>query len=283
MKLIADSGSSKTDWLLVDENEQLINLGSTAGINPLFLSNEAIFDLLSNSVDLTTYKAAIKLVYFYGASCSSNDRVSKIKSTFSQFFSNALIEVEHDLLGAARAACGNNAGIVSIMGTGSNCCLYNGKEIVKELGGLGYVLGDEASGAHLGKLLVADFLNEALPEIIYMHLQKELKLNREGIIQKIYKESNPNKYLATFAKVYTTYIDTEYIQKQLNTVFNSFIEKYILKLMPTRKVACSFIGSIAHHFKRELQLSCKTYSLEVDTIIDKPIQALGKYHSAKVE
>ena len=201
MILIADSGATKTDWCLVDEASGNTKTFNTQGINPQVQSAIWISKMILEEVPKTVQIIDLRKIYYYGAGCSSLKLLNTLEQTLQYIFKCDDIEVNHDILGAVRALCGNDPGIACILGTGSNSIFYDGEIVLKKSHALGYILGDEGSGAFLGKQLIADFLYQSLPIAISDYLTDERSLKKEDILQKIYKEENPNRYLASFSIV----------------------------------------------------------------------------------
>ncbi|MCL4856007.1 MAG: ATPase [Flavobacteriales bacterium] len=227
MILIADSGSTKTDWRLVNETEQVKSF-QTIGFNPYYISEQQILDELSKSA-LTEIKQQVTQVFFYGAGCSSEAKSGEIKQALQQFFTKATIEVDHDLLAAARSLSGNKAGLVAILGTGSNTCFFDGTTIVKNVSSLGFILGDEGSGAHLGKTLVTAYLNNELTEDLHQAFQQKYQLTLLDILDAVYKKPLPNRFLAQFAPFVLEHKQHPQIAAIINACFRQFIEKHICK------------------------------------------------------
>ena len=192
MMLIADSGSTKTHWCLVDNNGK--KLIQTIGINPYQMNYEAIKEVLENDLFPFLSSETIKDIHFYGAGCSTDQKCNQIDSVLQDFFKTANIEVHHDLLGAARALCGHERGIACILGTGCNSCYYDGDEIKEQIYSLGYVLGDEGSGAYMGKLLIRDFYQNRMPADIQHLFQQDFNPVLEHILDNIYNQPRPNRY-----------------------------------------------------------------------------------------
>ena len=199
MILVADSGSTKTNWGLVDNENNVVSF-QTIGLNPFYVTKGIVKNelLLHFPSDINTNY--IKNIYFYGAGCSSTERCNIIKSGIEYLFKKAKVYVAHDLIGAARALFGNEKGIVAILGTGSNAACFDGKKITKNISSLGYILGDEGSGAYLGKMFITDFLNNELPNNLYNKFINEYEITKENILDAIYSKPFPNRFLASFTR-----------------------------------------------------------------------------------
>lgn len=278
MILVADSGSTKTSWASTDGSFSTI----TPGFNPFFYTKEQIKEELDKNPHLLEISSHINNVFFYGAGCSHSTRNTIVASALEKVFSKATIHVEHDLLGCVRATCNDQPGICAILGTGSNCVFFDGKEIQTFSHALGYILGDEGSGAYLGKQFLANYINASVPEPLNSRL-KEMNVSKESVLSAVYYQPNPNRYLASFAKVLGQYKKEEYVQNLVMEAFNVFIEKHILLIPGARHFPVHFVGSVAHYFKEELEKCLSEYGLKRGAVIQDPIQNLVQYHLRKHE
>lgn len=274
MLLIADSGSTKTDWKLVDKSTEYSF--QTMGINPFYMKDKEIESELKNIVVPQLKKSPDK-VYFYGAGIISEqkDRMEKI---LSKSFQNANVEAESDLLAAARALCGNQKGIACIMGTGANSCLYDGEKIIDNIPPLGFIQGDEGSGAVLGKKLVTMYLKRELPKNIADAFHKEYGLNVSDVLKKVYKEAFPNRFLANFTKFINQHISNELIYRMVYNSFNEFLVRNVFKYSDYQKRNIHFVGSVGFYFKDILIKIANEHELKIGNIIRSPIDKLVKYH-----
>jgi N-acetylglucosamine kinase-like BadF-type ATPase len=275
MILIADSGSTKTEWRLVDKNK--IEKYSGIGLNPYFVDEKIVYNEVAEIFKKTDIRA-ISQVYFYGAGCRIAEKKNIIKNGLQQLFTNSQIEIESDMLLAAHALFGNKKGIPVILGTGMNCGIYNGIEITDTVGSFGYMLGDEGSGAYFGIKLLKAYLNKELPNEIILNFEKEFNVNKEIILDSIYKKPLPNKFAASFAPFYNKYKHLPQIEIMLTQGFNEFFEKQILKLPDYKKYHISFVGSVAFHFKEILTQSAKKYHLKIEKIVQSPVDDVIQFH-----
>ncbi|MBW6481889.1 MAG: ATPase [Vicingaceae bacterium] len=278
MILIADSGSTKTDWRLVDSNSNQVYSIETIGFNPYFIDENEIFAELSKSA-LNKNKAEVKQVFFYGAGCSSSEKSNIIQTALQLFFNNAQIDVEHDLLAAARAVSGNKPGLVAILGTGANTCLYDGDKITSNIPALGYLLGDEGSGAHLGMNFIKNYLHHEFSEEINAEFSKtypDLSLNK--ILDAVYKQALPNRFLAQFSRFVYAHTKDEKISALITVCMNEFFEKYICKYPNYRDYKLNLVGSVAFYYQNFIREIASTYQVEINKIIKQPIDALVKFH-----
>ncbi len=276
MLLIADGGSTKTDWRLIKDD--VTPSLTTIGINPLFIDKDQVIRVLEES-DIIKYKSEIEKVYFYGAGLANDKIKNDLFKIFTQFFgSETEIHINDDMIAAARALFKKSSGIACILGTGSNSCLYNGQTIDDKVPALGYILGDEGSGAHIGKLFInallkRDFSDELTNKLL---LLEELEMGR--IIEQVYKRPFPNKYLASFTRIIIQYKEYEELQRIVKLAFNEFITKNILKYRNSSHLPIGFVGSIAYHFSDILNTVLKNYGFSEALIIQSPIDELVAYH-----
>jgi glucosamine kinase len=277
MLIIVDSGSTKADWqiLYADGRRELHN---TIGFNPFFVNEDDVeTELKKDFVNKVAVNDA-KWVYFYGAGCSDKMRCDIIKRGLERIFKNAeTVEVEHDLLASARASCGTEAGIACIIGTGSNTCLYDGKDVIDNVSNLGYLLGDEGSGSHLGKLLIRAYFYREMPDDIKAKFETKYGDNKREFLNKMYSEG-ANVYLASFATFFSENRADFYIKKLAAEAFGELCKRHILKYEGCHHIPINFVGSVAYHFKDILEVVLEENDLKLGEIIRKPIEALVDYH-----
>lgn len=285
MFLIADSGSTKTDWIFSTLEEGVVKMMSTPGFNPIVQKVDFIKEQIHLAFDQDLIKNEVTHVFYFGAGCSSDDRKDIIKNILKDIFINAEIEVEHDMKAAVIATCGDEPGFSCILGTGSNAVYFDGKNIIPPKGslGVGYILGDEGSGAHIGKIILRDFLYRALPNELQQHLEKDLGLDKDIILHNVYQRPNANTYLASITKEINGFRHLPYIQQVLNQVFTEFF-KYNIEIFEHHKVhPVHFIGSIATHFDTELRQAALPFGIQVGNILQKPIENIVRYYLQKAE
>ncbi len=281
--LIADSGSTKTSWILTDGTTR--RELETMGINPVRDSEEEIEKVIDQLISRPTPPPSLVgrgMVFFYGAGCIPpySDVVRRV---LERRFPEAEIHVESDLLGAAHALCGSKEGIACILGTGSNSCLYDGQRIVENVSPLGWILGDEGSGAVLGKLLVGDVLKKQLPEHLCEKFMKEYNLDYTTIITSVYRKPAANRFLAQFAPFLEHNIDEPAIHNIVLRSFTDFFTRNVASYPNYKELPCNFVGSIAHCEKAVLHEAAQALGITIGTIIKDPMEGLVKYHSAEVE
>lgn len=276
MLLIAESGSTKTNWLT--EKDELYE---TIGFNPLFFSSQNIIDELNRQPGLLKIKAAVRTLFFYGASCSSPERKQIVYDALTAFFTSATkIVVDHDMNAAAYATCGNQPGIACILGTGSNSCLFDGQKIATDgpTLGLGYILGDEGSGAYFGKKLLARFLYQELPAATHRMLQHDYRLEKNAIYEAVYQKPHANVYLAGFARVMTDSPDTTYMMQLAEEGFDEFFKHNVCCYNSYQQLPVHFVGSIAFHFLPALQKVAARYGAHLGVVEKNPVYRLLQYH-----
>jgi glucosamine kinase len=276
MILIADSGSTKTDWRLVNEMGEITPF-ETIGFNPYFITSERILVELSAS-QLNTIKDHVDHVYFYAAGCSSDKNKQELLTPLSVFFKTAKVEVQHDMLAAARATCGRENGIVAILGTGSNSCLYNGNEITENIRALGYLLGDYGSGADIGKTFLQAFLGGELSPEIEKAFKVEYGLSTDDILESTYKKVFPNRFLASFSLFVFQHIAHPLILKMVKKRFELFFEKNICKYSDYENHTLHLIGSVAFVYQNVFKAVAENYNVKIGKVIKQPIEELVSYH-----
>ncbi|WP_432713047.1 N-acetylglucosamine kinase [Pedobacter sp.] len=275
MILVADSGSSKTDWMGYHPDAPI--RFNTQGINPYFLNAQEIFKLFSKKKDLGFNPDDVKEIYFFGAGCSTPDKHEVITNGLSLFFTKAFICVEHDLLGSAYATCGDKEGLTCILGTGSNISYYDGTTVHKSKHGLGYVLGDEGSGTQFGKRLITSYLYGHMPKDLAVLFAKEYDVEKETVIANVYQNPYPNTYLASLSKFMTNHTSHPFIIKLIQDVFQDFVDTNIKDYANYKNMDCHFVGSIAYYYRNILTEVCKANGVKVGNIIQKPIEGIYNY------
>lgn len=277
MIVIADGGSTKADWRIVDNNLNQLSF-STIGFNPFFFTSSEIEEELQRGLAKEFPVKEVSKVYFYGAGCSDAFRCSIIEEGLQPIFPNAKIVVEHDLMAAARATCNGQPGIACILGTGSNSCVYDGKHIIDHITNLGHLLGDEGSGSYLGKMLIKGYFYREFPNDIKIKFEEKYTLGKRDIINRIYDYNSANVFLASFAEFLSENKDHIYIQQLVNKAFSEFIDRHVRKYKNHNNLPIHFVGSIAYHFKEILNLVLQERNLELGKVIKKPIDNLVEYH-----
>lgn len=276
MVIIADCGSTKSDWLLIHggRDQQLEN---TIGFSPFFHSTEEIKSILERELLPKLEPAAVKEIYFYGTGVHDEHRAEIVAAALRAVFPNAAVEVEHDLLAAARATCGRNAGIACILGTGSNSCYYDGEKIRDNVPSLGWLLGDEGSGTHLGKALLRAKFYRELPADLSKSFDDTYPEGLDAIKDRIY-EKGANAYLATFTRFLGDNMQHPFVKHLVKSCLDEFLDRHVCKYSGYQQVPVHFVGSIAHHFRESLLKSMEEHRLIPGVIVRKPIYPLADYH-----
>jgi len=277
MILIADSGATKSDWVLMGEDmsNQTFEL---VGLNPYYVDSAQIETVINKELVPVIENEKVEKVYFYGAGCSTVYKSMVIEEALAKPFKNAEIIVNSDLLGAARALFWNEEGIACILGTGSNSCYFDGIKIVKNVPSLGYFFGDEGSGAHMGKTFIKDYLLGNLPKEIDKAFRKEYNYTRENILDAIYNLPFPNRFLASFNSFYADNLSNKYIFVLVADSFREFFINQIEHYENYRRLPVSFVGSVAFYFEALLRQVATEFDINVEKISRTPIEALAKYH-----
>jgi len=277
MMLIADSGSTKTDWCVILDNTPIKRIG-TKGLNPFFQSEEEIQQELTHSLLPQLPEGTIDSVYFYGAGCTPEKAPTLRRAIADSLPVVGNIKAYSDMLAAARGLCGREAGITCILGTGSNSCFYDGKEIVNHISPLGFILGDEGSGAVLGKLLVGDILKNQLDGAIKEVFLKQFDLTVPEIIDRVYRQPFPNRFLASLSPFIAQHLEEPGIRQLVLGSFIAFLRRNVMQYDYTQYPA-HFIGSVAHCYKEILQEAAQETGIRIGKILQSPMEGLIQYHS----
>lgn len=275
--LIADSGATKCQWTFVVNNKA--KHVYTIGISPYFLNKEAIEKIVETEVLKKLKQPKIDKVFFYGTGLSNPINAKIIKQALQKTIATKAIEVNTDMLAAAKALCGNNKGIACILGTGSNSCFYNGKKIVANRAGVGYVLGDEGSGAYLGKKCVQYYLYKTFDEELQTAFEKRFETNTQLILENVYKKPLANRYLASFAIFLAENRGHYMIENIIEDGLNDFYFTHLQKYNESWKHPIHFVGSVAYGFKDVLKSLCLQYGFSLGNVIKKPMDGLVKFHT----
>lgn len=277
VKLIADSGATKAEWCFVKGTKTKSII--TQGISPYFLDVPQITALLQKELLPALRKEEINEIYYYGTGCANADNAKLVKKAIQKVFTTAKIEVTHDLMASARSLCGKEKGIACILGTGSNSCYYNGKKIVKNSPGLGYVLGDEGSGAYLGKKVIQYYLYGTFDDELRGRFDATYTTTTAEILESVYKKPLPNRYLAGYARFLADNRGHYMIENIIEDGLNDFFFNHLCKYREIWNMPVNFTGGIAFGFKDVLQQLCDSYEFEMGKILKNPIEGLVAYHS----
>lgn len=279
MILIADSGSTKTHWSVVDCG-QLVQQVFTKGMNPYFQTEEEMAEEIMNALVPELYSTIFDEIHFFGAGCSPEKAPFVREVLYAIFQVDGEIEVDTDMLAAAKGLCIHHPGIVCIMGTGSNSCFYDGKRIVDNVSPLGFILGDEGSGAVLGKLLIGDILKNQMGAGLKEKFLKQYGLTQAEIIERVYRRPFPNRFLASVSPFLAENIGEPEIYELVLNAFKAFLTRNVMQYDYKNNKA-HFIGSIAFHYKEVLMAAAKEVGVEIGTIIQSPMEGLTEYYSQK--
>lgn len=278
MILIADCGSTKTDWVLYDGTE-IVNRIKTQGLNPTQQSSEQILEILSNELKGHIDADTPQKIFFYGAGCAYENANKRMRTALEQIFTTKEIHIASDLLAAARAMCGHEEGIVCIIGTGSNSCLFDGEKIVDNTPSLGYILGDEGSGAHLGRQLVSDCLKKQLSKDLREKFMKQYNLDVASILERVYHSTLPNRWLASFTPFLYENKENIEIKLLLKHCFTQFFKR---NTMVYRRswLPIHVVGGVGVNFDTEIRETAESLGFSIGNIVESPMEGLIEYHKS---
>ena len=277
MLLIADGGSTKTDWCYIDCNKKRIHFQSK-GMNPYNITLENLMNEMEFNVVKNLEGKEVTQLYFYGSGCSKPQKQKEMKDVFKRYFHNADIFVAEDLLGAARATCGHEKGLAAILGTGSNSCLYDGEKITENIPSLGYVLCDEGAGTNIGKLVLRNYLRHQMPKNLNDEFAKEYPGEESDFLNRLYKGEVPNYYLASFAKFVIQRQKMDYCRNIIKEVFNNFFSMQITQYTNYNSQPINVVGSVGYYAQEVFKEVAKDYKMQVNRIIKAPMEELINYH-----
>lgn len=280
LTLIADSGSTKTDWVLIDRKQILSNL-KTIGFNPYFQTKDQISLEIKEHLKpfLNEHISKIEHVYYYGAGCSNEVNCKIVLDGIHNALDLKNIDIHHDLLAAARALCGQKPGIASILGTGSNSCLYDGKNVIENVPSVGYLFGDHGSGANIGLTFIQAYFDDELPKKIKDDFEAS-GYHREEILNNVYKKPMPSRYLASINKFVSENIKDAYVRKVVKNCFVEFFHKQIGKYSNSREYTVNSVGSIGFYYKDILAEVANEEGYKLGKVIKSPIDGLVEYHQS---
>ncbi len=277
VKLIADSGATKAEWCLIQGKKRKTIF--TQGISPYFLNAEQISQILVNELLPFIGKTAIHEIYYYGTGCINTTNASIVKRALKNVFPTAdNVEVTHDVMAAARGLYGDDKGVACILGTGSSTCYYNGKKITNNKPGLGYVLGDEGSGACLGKKVIQYYLYETFDEELKGRFELKFNTSKDLILENVYKRPMANRYLASFTPFLSENRGHYMVENIIEDSLNDFFFLHICKFRESWTQPVSFVGGVSYYFKDVLQELCNAYEFTMGRILKNPMEGLSEYH-----
>ena len=282
MKLVVDSGSTKADWIAIDEKGKILFTTETLGLNPEVLNKEELLSRLNNRFDILHNKNNVTHLYFYGAGCGTDRMKNFLTEVFQEYFAKANVVVHEDTYAAVYATTPKNEkAIVCILGTGSNCSYFDGIVLHQKVQSLGYIVMDDCSGNQFGRHLIRGYYFGKMPRELAEKFEKEYDLGADAIKHNLYKEPNPNAYLATFAKFLIQYKNDPFCQKIIFSDLENFVENYIKQFENYKEVPIHFIGSIAFYLKAELKQVLEKHGMQLGNVLRRPIDGLIKFHIPK--
>ena len=279
MILIVDSGSTKTDWIAINDKGEILFQTQTLGLNPQVLTDYIIEERIVNNFDLYQNRKSVTKLYFYGAGCGTEPPRVMIKGVFQNIFKSSEILVKEDTFAAVYATAEiNKESIVCILGTGSNCSYFDGVNVIQKITSLGYILMDDGSGNYFGRQLLRDYYFNRIPELTAKKFEEDFDLEAETIKNHLYKKPNPNTYLAKFARFLIENKENKYAQKLIKKGMKLFVKRQILQFPNAKELPIHFTGSIAYYLRDELKQVLKKHGLKAGNIVKRPIDGLLKYH-----
>ena len=279
MKLLVDSGSTKADWISIDETGKILFTTQTLGLNPEVLNKEEIISRINDRFDISLNKENVTHLFFYGAGCGTDRMKNFLTDVFKEYFPNATVVVHEDTYAAVYATTPKNEkAIVCILGTGSNCSYFDGKILHQKVQSLGYIAMDDCSGNQFGRQLIRDYYFGKMPSNLAAEFEKTYDLDADVIKNQLYKQPNPNAYMATFAKFLILHKDEEYCQKLVRKDMQVFVDNYITQYENCKEVPIHFIGSIAFYLKDELKEVLESNGLKIGNVLRRPIDGLIDFH-----
>jgi N-acetylglucosamine kinase-like BadF-type ATPase len=279
IKLIADSGSTKTEWCLIKNKAK--TLFTTQGMSPYFVNEAQAEQILKTEVIPMLKRNKIDEIFFYGTGCKNPANIHMFRKVFKKMFAGAKITVDNDLSGAAKGLCGDEKGIACILGTGSNSCFYNGKKIVRNSPGLGFILGDEGSGAYLGKKVIQHYLYRIFDNELREKFDAAFQTSDNEILESVYKKPLPNRYLASFVAFLVKNRGHYMIENIIEDGLNDFFFTHVISYKESPKLPIHFTGGIAYGFREVVEQLCLNYDLQPGNFLRTPMEGLIKYHQKK--
>ncbi len=276
MVLIGDSGATKTTWALLKDKDVIMH--DTSGFNPYYMGPEVIRNILDNNMIPGIMKADIEEIYYYGSGCSTEKNCNVVNAALSLHFPRARVEVHHDLLAAARALLGRDEGIACILGTGANSCAYDGENITANVASLGYMFGDEGSGAYIGRKFLTAYLKKNLAKEILDAFDDEYRYSLEDILRSTYNEGNPSTYMASFTRFLAKHEHHDDVREILHSSFVEFFKESVSKYDRYKQLPVSFVGSVAFHFRHILNEAAWQSGISIGRIDQAPMDGLIRYH-----
>lgn len=280
MKLLVDSGSTKADWIALDDKGKVLFTTQTLGLNPEVLETKEIINRLEDKFDISHNKSKVTSLFFYGAGCGTDRMKNFLTGVFEEYFDNAKVSVYEDTYAAVFATTPKNEkAIVCILGTGSNCSYFDGNVLHQKVQSLGYIAMDDCSGNRFGRHLIRAYYFNKMPKELAVEFEEEYNLDADYIKHNLYKEPNPNAYLATFAKFLIKHKDSDFCKEFIQFEMENFVENYVKQFENYKEVPVHFIGSIAFYLKDELQIVLTKHGIKLGNVLRRPIDGLIAYHA----
>ncbi|MCH8523365.1 MAG: hypothetical protein LAT52_02325, partial [Balneolales bacterium] len=279
--LLADSGSTKTEWCLVKPDHTSKTV-FTGGLNPYYHTEESIAEILRNNLIPELGTDSVDEIHFYGAGCTGDERTDMLRAVLKTVFGAEVVEVDSDIMGSVRAVCGRKPGVAAILGTGANSCQYDGEKVVDNVPVLGFILGDEGSAGYFGRKILQGYFYREMPEDLKSDLEANYNMNRSTILDNVYKKPQPNTYVAGFAKFIGRHAKHPYIQSILREGFQEAINRHIKKYDNVASMPVGFVGSVAFHNAALLRELLVENGLQPGEILQNPMPNLVKYHNGSV-
>lgn len=279
MILIADGGSSSIKWCLLEKTEKVTEF-TTTGINPIMLTYEEMSQRIADEVR-PQFKMPLEMIeriFYYGAGCCGGEYNRVVEKSLKRTFASSVIAVDSDMAGAARALCGTQPGIACILGTGSNSCLYDGDKIIDSIAPLGYILGDEGSGAVLGRMLISDVFKKQLPQELCLKFREKFDLDLDTVIRRVYGSPEANRFLASLTPFLSEYIEEPAIHRLVLNAFKAFFVRNVAHYMAYKTLPVNFVGSVAYHFRDVLGEAAAAIDCHIGKVIPSPMEGLVGYH-----
>ena len=277
MKLIIDAGSTKMEWALVEGNEAKARF-TTEGFNPNYSAPNRLAEMLDHQLPAIV-PTDLQSVYYYGTGCGAEKNCDMVADAFRQRFAEADIHVTHDMMAAAHAALGKERGIACILGTGANSCVYDGEKIVERAVSLGYMVGDEGSGGHIGREIVKSYFYGFMPEELRRQFSEKYQLSVDDFVTQLYHLTQPNRYLASFAPFAGEHQHHPFINDLIHRCFDAFILAFICRYNDYKTLKVSFVGSVAYHFRDILKSCLEAKNITMGEVLQNPMEGLIKYHA----
>ena len=279
MKLLVDSGSTKADWIAIDDNGKVLFTTQTLGLNPEVLDKDEIINRLDDKFDISHNKGKATHLFFYGAGCGTDRMKNFLTKVFKEYFTKAIVSVYEDTYAAVYATTPKDEeAIVCILGTGSNCSYFDGKVLHQKVQSLGYIAMDDCSGNRFGRHLLRGYYFNKMPKELALEFEEEYNLEPDNIKHNLYKEPNPNAFLATFAKFLIKHKDTEFCKKYIYWEMEEFVENYIKQFENHKEIPVHFVGSIAFYLVDELREVLTKHGIKIGNVLRRPIDGLIAYH-----